>query len=57
MGFYLRCGIGKEEKRKRLMECRRLVDLLKTSRDPLVLAISAHDVGQYTKYGGDKAKQ
>ena len=36
---------------------RRLVELLKTSKDPIVLAIAAHDIGQYVKYGGDKAKQ
>ena len=36
---------------------RRLVELLKSSRDPIVLAVAAHDVGQYIKYGGEKAKQ
>lgn len=36
---------------------RRLVELLKNSNDAGVLAIAAHDVGQYVRYGGDKAKQ
>jgi V-type H+-transporting ATPase subunit H len=36
---------------------RLLVDLLKTSKSPLVLSIAAHDIGQFIKYGGDKAKQ
>ena len=36
---------------------RRLVELLKTSKEPVVLAVAAHDVRQYIKYGGDKAKQ
>ena len=35
---------------------RRLVELLKSSRDPLVLAVAAHDLGQFIKFGGDKAK-
>lgn len=35
---------------------RRLVEILKTSRDPLVLAVAANDVGKFVKYGGDKAK-
>ncbi|KAF8310207.1 ATPase V1 complex subunit H [Clavulina sp. PMI_390] len=36
---------------------RELVGLLKTSEDPLVLSVAAHDVGQYVKYadGGKKA--
>ena len=33
------------------------MDLLKMSKDPLVLAVAAHDLGLYIKYGGDKAKQ
>ncbi len=33
------------------------MELLKTSRDPTVLAISAHDIGQFIRHGGDKAKQ
>lgn len=36
---------------------KRLVELLKQSQDALVLAVASHDVGQYVKYGGDKAKQ
>jgi len=31
-------------------QLRMLVDLLKTSTEPLVLAVAAHDVGQYVKY-------
>lgn len=27
-----------------------LVKLLKESTDPVVLAVAAHDIGQYTKY-------
>ena len=30
---------------------------MNTSQDPLVLAIAAHDLGQFIKHGGDKAKQ
>jgi V-type H+-transporting ATPase subunit H len=30
--------------------CRVLVKLLKDSTDPIVLAVAAHDVGQYVKY-------
>lgn len=36
---------------------RRLVELVKTSRDPVVLSIAAHDIGKYIVHGGDKAKQ
>ena len=35
---------------------RRLVELL-SSDDALILAISAHDLGQFVKHGGDRAKQ
>jgi V-type H+-transporting ATPase subunit H len=27
-----------------------LIDLLKSSDDPIVLAVAAHDLGQYVKY-------
>lgn len=27
-----------------------LIDLLKSSNDPIVLAVAAHDLGQYVKY-------
>lgn len=33
------------------------MELLKTSKDHVVLAVAAHDIGQYIRYGGDKAKQ
>jgi V-type H+-transporting ATPase subunit H len=36
---------------------KRLVELLKANRDGVVLAVAAHDLGQFVKYGGDKAKQ
>ncbi|CAD6581082.1 MAG: H(+)-transporting V1 sector ATPase subunit H [Tremellales sp. Tagirdzhanova-0007] len=36
---------------------KRLVDLLKTAKGSVVLAVAAHDLGQYIKFGGDKAKQ
>ena len=36
---------------------KRLVELLKTSRDPQVLAIAAHDLAMYIAHGGEKAKQ
>ncbi|ORX40982.1 armadillo-type protein [Kockovaella imperatae] len=36
---------------------KRLVELLKNSREPVVLAVAAHDLGFYIRYGGDKAKQ
>ena len=29
---------------------RRLIELLRSSRDPIVLAVAAHDLGQYVKY-------
>ncbi|TXT05914.1 hypothetical protein VHUM_03675 [Vanrija humicola] len=35
---------------------RRLVEILKTSREPLVLAVACNDVGKFVKYGSDKAK-
>ncbi|RSH85316.1 H(+)-transporting V1 sector ATPase subunit H [Saitozyma podzolica] len=46
--------VGQEENGKAI---KLLVDLLKTSKSPLVLSIAAHDIGQFIKYGGDKAKQ
>ncbi|WVR08626.1 hypothetical protein IAU60_005682 [Kwoniella sp. DSM 27419] len=36
---------------------RRLVELITVSRDPLVLAVAAHDIGQFVKWGGDKSKR
>jgi V-type H+-transporting ATPase subunit H len=36
---------------------RRLVELLKESQDPSVLAIASHDLGRFVRHGGDKAKQ
>ncbi|KAL7422849.1 H(+)-transporting V1 sector ATPase subunit H [Cryptotrichosporon argae] len=36
---------------------RRLVELLKSNSSPTVLAVAAHDVGQFVKYGGDKSKK
>jgi V-type H+-transporting ATPase subunit H len=36
--------------------CRVLVKLLNESRDPVVLAVAAHDVGQYVKHC-DRGKQ
>ena len=33
-----------------LFSARMLVRLLETSRDPLVLAVAAHDVGEYVRY-------
>jgi hypothetical protein len=36
---------------------RRLVELLKTSKDPVVLSIAAHDIGKFVAHGGDKAKK
>lgn len=36
---------------------RRLVELLTTSKDPLVLAVACSDIGKFVKYGGDKAKK
>ncbi|ORY31205.1 armadillo-type protein [Naematelia encephala] len=46
--------IGQENGGK---EIKRLIELLKTSKDATVLAVSAQDVGQYVRYGGEKAKQ
>ncbi|WVF68216.1 hypothetical protein IAT40_002981 [Kwoniella sp. CBS 6097] len=46
--------IGQESDGKAV---RRLVELLTTSRDPVVLAVAAHDIGQFVKYGGDKSKR
>lgn len=31
-------------------QCRVLVELLKNSQDPLVLAVASHDIGQYVKH-------
>jgi V-type H+-transporting ATPase subunit H len=36
---------------------RRLVEILKSSTDPIVLAVAANDVGKMVKYGGDRAKK
>ncbi|EIW70107.1 hypothetical protein TREMEDRAFT_61869 [Tremella mesenterica DSM 1558] len=36
---------------------KRLVEILHQSSEPIVLAIAAHDIGRFIKYGGDKAKQ
>jgi V-type H+-transporting ATPase subunit H len=36
---------------------KRLVEVLKGSRDGLALAVAAHDLGQFVKFGGDRAKQ
>jgi len=32
------------------MHCRILVQLLKDSQDPVILAVAAHDIGQYAKH-------
>jgi HEAT repeat protein len=40
-----------------LLTVRRLVELLKTSKDPVVLSIAAHDIGKFVAHGGDKAKK
>ena len=41
----------KKEKRANLISLlRRLIELLRSSHDPLVLAVAAHDLGQYVKY-------
>jgi hypothetical protein len=37
--------------------CRQLVALLSSSRDPLVLAVAVHDIGQFIKYGDDGARK
>lgn len=36
---------------------RRLIELLTTSRDPVVLAVACNDVAKFVKYGGDKSKR
>ncbi|WVQ85791.1 hypothetical protein IAT38_007958 [Cryptococcus sp. DSM 104549] len=36
---------------------KRLVEIISTSKDPIVLAVATHDIGQFVKWGGDKAKQ
>lgn len=33
------------------------MELLKTSREPVVLSIAAHDIGKFIVHGGDKAKK
>lgn len=33
-----------------LFAFRRLIELLRSSQDPIVLAVAAHDLGQYVKY-------
>ena len=42
---------------KSTLTTRRLVELLKTSKDPIVLSIAAHDIGKFVAHGGDKAKK
>ncbi|WVQ63352.1 uncharacterized protein L199_001504 [Kwoniella botswanensis] len=46
--------IGQEADGKAI---RRLIELLTTSKDPLVLAVALHDIGQFIKWGGDKSKK
>ncbi|WVW80811.1 hypothetical protein I302_102800 [Kwoniella bestiolae CBS 10118] len=46
--------IGQESDGKAI---RRLIELLVTSKDPLVLAVALHDIGQFIKWGGDKSKK
>ncbi|WRT70736.1 uncharacterized protein IL334_007734 [Kwoniella shivajii] len=46
--------IGQESDGKAI---RRLVELVTTSKDPLVLAVAVHDIGQFVKWGGDKSKR
>ncbi|KAE8541444.1 hypothetical protein D1P53_002804 [Cryptococcus gattii VGV] len=46
--------IGQEEGGKAV---KRLVELITTSKDPLVLAVATHDIGQFVKHGGDRSKQ
>jgi len=36
---------------------RQLISLISTSRDPLVLAVAANDIGKYLTYGGDRARK
>ncbi|KAJ9122976.1 hypothetical protein QFC24_004014 [Naganishia onofrii] len=36
---------------------KQLVALLSSSRDPLVLAVAVHDIGQFIKYGDDGARK
>ncbi|KAK4688485.1 V-type H+-transporting ATPase subunit H, partial [Tremellales sp. Uapishka_1] len=46
--------IGQENDGKAV---KRLINILSTSKDPLVLAVATNDIAQYVKYGGDKAKK
>lgn len=36
---------------------KRLVELITTSKEPVVLAVACSDVAKFAKYGGDRAKQ
>lgn len=36
---------------------KRLIEILKTSRDPLVLAVACNDVAKFIKYGGERARK
>lgn len=46
--------IGEEDGGKVL---KKLIALLSSSKEPIVLAVAAHDIGQYVKYGGDRARK
>ncbi|ODN82884.1 hypothetical protein L202_01142 [Cryptococcus amylolentus CBS 6039] len=35
---------------------KRLVELITTSKDPLVLAVATHDIGKYVRYGGERSR-
>ncbi|WVO17514.1 hypothetical protein L204_105207 [Cryptococcus depauperatus] len=46
--------IGQEENGKAI---KRLIEIITTSKDPTVLAVATHDIGQFVKYGGDRSKR
>lgn len=51
--FYLKFVLPAEvlpKKQKQISSARQLIELLRSSQDTLVLAVAAHDLGQYVKY-------
>lgn len=48
--FELRLHVQKLDLKFLFLCSRRLIELLRSSQDPIVLAVAAHDLGQYVKY-------
>ena len=48
--FELRPDVNQTRSEISSLCIRRLIELLRSSQDPIVLAVAAHDLGQYVKY-------